>query len=486
MKELYARIIKGTAMVTVADSLVRLKFFILIPVFSKTMGAIGYGVWTQVMVTVTMLLPLAMPGGDFGLMKFLPGLDKKTMSEKLSSILWIVLVSSIMAGSAITLFSWPISTIFFNDAKYATLVRLAGLYLVTFVLKEFFLKLFRCTSDIKRYSKYLFLESVAYLTVGLVLALYMRSVFYILAAYTAINFLFLILYWTIIQKKIGLRLPILSDIKSYLLYSLPIIPTAWFLWIDNVADRYILGLFRGLSDVGIYAASYSLSYFVINFFTAPILVLVQPMILEAWNKGESEKAKALFNKCIKYAIYLILPFIFAFWVASPYLVSVLTTRDFMSGIFAVPFVLCGYLFFAITAIVESILLGRNKTKIMFTAYGASAIANIILNLALIPKMGIKGAAISTTLTFFILMCLVILSVVKHKILSIDLGFISKVVAASLIMFFTMRLVNPTSFIKVIGMTLCGAAIYFGIMFLWGTPKKEDMAMIKNLVFKRTT
>lgn len=483
MKDLYKKIIKGITMVGIADLFVRLKYFILIPIFSKRMGAMGYGLWAQTMTTVTILLPVAMLGSDMGLMRFLPGKDKRALSENITSILSIVTMSSLLAGLLIIIFSGYIADSFFKSIKYISLIRLSGIYLFTFSLKELLLKILRIKGDFKKYSIYLSVESLLYIIVGSILALWGGSVFLILFFFTIINAVFLLVYLITIRNEIGFNTPRLSGAKDFFICTLPLIPITWFLSIDNIADRYIIGFFHGISKVGIYAAVYSISYFVINLFTAPILVVMQQVISELWNKGDFQIAKDLLNKCIKYTLYLTLPLIFGFWTISHNIIVLLTTKEFSGGAVIAPFILFGYQFFIIAAIIENVLLLKNRAKLILIIYMASAITNISLNLLLVPRIGILGAAIVTTLTFLVHMCLCIVSILKDGMLIMNWGFLARLLAASCLMLAVMQMISSTILAGIVFKVILGAALYFGSLYMLGIPKKEEILTIKAIIFE---
>ena len=107
--------IKDIGFIGFAEILVSIGGIILIPLLTKTLGAYGYGLWQQAMVTIGILSPLASFGLNNALVRFLP--SKKQTHDKQQlflSILFFKLTVSIFILILFLLFSDTIAYYFFN------------------------------------------------------------------------------------------------------------------------------------------------------------------------------------------------------------------------------------------------------------------------------------------------------------------------------------------------------------------------------------
>lgn len=484
MRDIYKKLIKDAMFVGIADLIAKLKYFIFIPIFSKLIGTAGYGIWVQVMVTVNLLLPLAILGTDSSFIRFLPGKDKDAIREDISSISIIILIFSLFAGLLIFIFSKFLCTNFFKDIEYINLVRLSGLYLTTFALKELFLKYFRARNKIVLYSIFLMIESLVSILAVIVMVLFGYGIFGALFSLIVTNVIFLILYLLLISRDVGYCKPRFLNVRAYLNYSIPLVPMMWFLWVNNSSDRYLIGYFLGPKEVGIYAACYSISYFVISIFTSPILVVVPPVVTMFWNRNDKETVREIINRSVKYSIFFMIPCIVIFTLIAEPLILALTTTDFLKGVIIVPFILLGYLFFVVGVLTENVILLFKKTKLILAIYGTCALLNIFLNLILIPKIGILGAAISTALTFFALMLAIIFFTFRLKFfIGYDYIFIFKAGFASLLMALFIYFLKPDSVSGIIGTASLGIIIYLSVMIYSKAINKSELNYIKSIFVK---
>ena len=105
-----------------------------------------------------------------------------------------------------------------------------------------------------------------------------------------------------------------------------------------------------------------------------------------------------------------------------------------------------------------------KTKLLVMLLGISAVLNIVLNIALIPPMGILGAAVATLISYATLGISTLIVSRRYLKFPINLVFITKSLASSAVMALCIWLINPESIALVIVSILAGIIIYFGTLF----------------------
>src|SRR5439155_11468923 len=113
-----------------------------------------------------------------------------------------------------------------------------------------------------------------------------------------------------------------------------------------------------------------------------------------------DEAKRTYGFVMTYVTYFSSWAALALGLASPWIVRILATRDFYGGADVVPilvfaFVVFGMYVIAVTSIGRA---GRRGSNWMIT--GAAALLNVALNLILIPRYGMIGAAVSMVASYF--------------------------------------------------------------------------------------
>ena len=122
-----------------------------------------------------------------------------------------------------------------------------------------------------------------------------------------------------------------------------------------------------------------------------------------------------------------------------------------------------------------------KTSWILWLLSISAALNIGLNLLLIPRLGILGAAVATLIAYAVLGILAVIISFRYLKFDLDFPFIAKSIVASVIMALAIWLLNPISITWVIISILLGVFVYFAIMFAFKGFDKKELALLKGLV-----
>jgi len=179
---------------------------------------------------------------------------------------------------------------------------------------------------------------------------------------------------------------------------------------------------------------------------------------------------------------LAIPFVFgALVLAEPALRLFTTTEIASQGYFVVPLVALGVLFLGAYGVIGHILVLVKRTKIMALVWVIAAVANLGLNIALVPHLGILGAAIAVLVAY--LLTLGIGSYYSFKALrfTIDWWFIIKSLTASMMMALVIWIVSPHGILNTGMMILGGITLYGIILFLLKGLSNEEIAFFRRLL-----
>ena len=201
-------------------------------------------------------------------------------------------------------------------------------------------------------------------------------------------------------------------VKAILRYSLPLIPAALCWWITNVSDRFMVTYFCGEAQNGLYAAAYKIPN---------VLTIVGGIFIDAWqfsavvaNRRSSgcetedealERRRSLaafFSRIFKgYAAFLLLGAGGLILLIKP-VATILFDPSFFTAWQYVPVLLVATVLSALSNFVGSVYMVECRgTPTMVTAM-IGAVANVLLNLWLIPMMGPMGAALATMASYFLI------------------------------------------------------------------------------------
>ena len=174
-------------------------------------------------------------------------------------------------------------------------------------------------------------------------------------------------------------------------FGLPLMPTALFLWVTNFSDRFFLVKLTNTTEVGLYSVGVRIASAMVLLLTA--FRLAWPAF--AYSIEDEREARRTYAYVLTYLVLVTTWVATSLTLLSPWIVEWLAAPAFADASQVV-----GPLAFAAVAfagyIVVAIGLGRaRRTQFNWVVTGIAAIVNVSLNLTLIPRYGMMGAAVAT-------------------------------------------------------------------------------------------
>jgi len=192
--------------------------------------------------------------------------------------------------------------------------------------------------------------------------------------------------------------------NKLLLYSWPLIISGIMVSLYMKIDQIMLQNMSGVKEAGAYATVASLSE-AWNFIPAVIVTSLFPAILNAKRDDISRYRKRI-QHLYDLMVYLSVPTALVITFAAP-LIYKLYKPEYAYAAPVLSVHIWSGVFVFLGAASSQYLIAENFNKLTFVRTGFGAIVNIVLNLILIPKMGMMGAAIATlaayaSATFFVI------------------------------------------------------------------------------------
>lgn len=481
----YKLFAQRVGLVGIVNLIVSLRGLILIPILTKTLGADAYGAWSVIIVTISLLSPLALMGLTTAMIRFLAAeKDKRSIQEGFYSVIFIVLFTGSIILLAVFLLADSFAIMILKDISAAPLIKIASIVILLQALDLASLEFFRAFGRMKKYSGLMLLQTVA--EVGFV-AYFVLSGFGLFGAVVSLLIsrgVVLLISTSFIFNEIGFRLPKFYGVGDYLRFGLPLVPTALLGWITSSSDRYLIGYFLSLQMVGIYSAAYNIGA-IIGFFGAPLQILLFPTISKLYEERKEEEIKIYLTYSLKYFLLFTIPSVFGLSILSRPILLIMTRSEFVAqGAVVLPIVAVGALFFGLYgAIFAWILIVVKRTRLVFVLVSFSAAINLVLNVILIPVYGIVAAAITTLIAYCILFSLTTYFSRESIKFEIPYGFIVKSTFASVVMSFVLYWVNPVGVFYVGFMILVGAMVYSGVLILVSGFDKGEVGFLIGLIDK---
>ena len=461
-------------------ALVMAQGIILVPVLTKTIALSDYGVWSQVSVAVEWLTVASLLGLDSALVWLLPTrkAEEDIRQEFLASLGSTVLTAVALAG-LLLLLADPLARLFLGGQSASPFVRAVAFAVIVTAANRLCIAYFRAFRQVAKYSILILLETYGqiFLTLWFVLSGY--GLWGAIYALLAIRLLVLVIAFWLIVGEVGLAMPSFASLPSYLAFGLPVAPNLFFLWMVNASSRYAIGFFLGPRSVGIYSAAYGMGMLATVFFS-PVLFLLAPSISTLWEEGQVKEVRRVLRYSTKYALLLTIPMVFALSILAKPVLALMATPDYAGGAILVPFIGVAQGAWMLSGVAEAVIGLARRTRVFPLVYGACALFNLILNVLLIPWIGILGAAISILIAYVSLPVMTFAISSRYLLPSPDVSAVAKSIAASVLMSLVVWRLRPEAPIELAFSAMIGATVYFVVLLLLRVFERNEVRFFKHL------
>jgi len=465
--------------VAISQAILSLTSIIILPFLTKYYSSEIYGIWTQIFVTVGVLSPILSLQFGTAMVRFLAAEeDREKRRRAFGAMLWSVLALACLMLVIAQLLRQDLSTLLFANPEYVYFIPLIFLWASMEALFSLTLSYLRARGKIKRLSVIQLGLAIVKIAVIVSLAMARYSLSSIIIYLVIGEAVFVATAFGMITKEIGFPKADFRGLKNYLAFSIPQIPGGLLLWIINFSDRYFITYLVSLSHTGIYSASYTLGSVLSLFFT-PIGTVLLPTVSKSWEQKELPRVKSYFEYSTKLFLTLAIPGAAGLYILSQPLLGILSTSEYMVGGSLVLLVALGTIFYGLYNLNVYIIYLVQQTKWLLLMVGVAAVTNAGINLALIPKIGIMGAAISTIVSYFVLAAIVTVWARKTINYKMDFKFLGKVIAATIVMAFCLRFIPTDNIWYVMLAIIAGAAIFALGLFLLKAFSTQDRRLIKE-------
>ena len=464
----------------IATGLKSVRNLLLIRFISFNLSLAEYGIWEQIAVGLALVLPWITLQLPSALLRFLPGIeDNHRWRDDFYSVFTFVVVTSSLFALLICFcktlfFSYPHLQIFVQHANLiALLIPLSAAVNTTIILLRALRKMFTHSmlTLTQNFGEFALIGYVLSQGQGLGSALLSLA---IIRASIALAGL------AIAHSQFGFAPPTFKRLREYLTYTIPLVPNSSFYRIFDAGDRYVLSYFWGHTAVGTYSAAYTMS----SFFTtliSPINMVLLPMMAELWNQQRIGELGDYMSQAIRYSTLLSLPALAGAIYLAPSLLPLLMPETSVS---AAPFfglLSCSFLIFGIGILGGNVLATAGLTRLLFFIDFTLAVFNLLLNLLLVPTIGIMGAVVATLLSHT---CYTLTVLYKaHHIAPFHVPWLAMIHSSvgSAIMLTVLLLLNTWALFSLVGQITVGITIYTIFMLITGGIQKREVLYFARML-----
>ena len=391
---------------------------IMVPIITRLMPSAFYYGMSDISNTIVSLFTALAVMGMYDAMyrMFFEKNEEKFKKDICSSAFFFTVFSSIIVTGLLIILQQPISQLFYKDTQYGNLVMLCAASVLiggtnTIVSaptrmqnKKWTFLIMNILSPIISYSIAIPLILGGHYLIAIPLAM-LISAFTLEVGFMILN-----------HKWFSIKCINWSYIKSMLKIALPLLPNFIIYWIFNSADRVMITNLLSADQEGVYAVAAKIGQ---------ISQLIYIAFAGGWQyfafsvMRDKDNTKVI-SKVFEIMCVLSLTATILGTSICKFGMELLFEEEYYASYICVPYLFLAPLLLMLFQIGSNQFLVVKKTWPNLLILAGGAALNIILNLYLIPAIGIEGASIATFIGYFVSIttCVIVLTAMKLIKLSI--------------------------------------------------------------------
>ena len=386
---------KNTIIIFFGRVCTQLISFFLLPLYTSYLATKEYGTVDLIQTYVTLLVPIITLELEMSIFRFLIDSRKSEKeTNKLISNNFFILGISLSIFSILYIIVSSIVTI---PYRWLILVDI-----IVCVLSGNFLQVARGFGKTLDYAISCILTGLTTVISNIILICFVHMqaegmiISMALANFMCSLYLFIRLK---LYSKINFKIVDFKQIKEMYKYSVPLIPNGISWWIVNVSDRSIISIVLGASANGLYAIS--------NKFPTIISSLTGVFNL-SWSESaalhiNSSDRDEFFSDITNTVLRLFMALGVGMLACMPFVFPILIDVKYNDAYNYIPFLVLGTVFNVSICLYSQVYLAKKLSKQVASTAIVGAIINILINVIFIKQIGLYAAAISTMISYFVMM-----------------------------------------------------------------------------------
>jgi len=397
--------------------------------------------------------------------------SSEVVKSTFAGLFWLSTLGALLALP----FAGPLSEALLDESA-PELVRIAigGLWVLT--MWEFMLTLFRLDERARAFFVTTILNVVAAiaLTVALVVGLDEGARGLLLGSY-ATGAAFVLVLVALQWRRLSLR-PEVPLLRRLFRFGLPTMPAEVSLYLLNFVDRLIIVRTLGLAEAGLYSLAVK--------FAQAVNVLVRGFQLAwpplAYSIRDDEEARRTYATIVTLFVAGTAFVVTGMWLFSRWIVRVLAAPKFFESYEAIGLISTAVTLYALYMVLVVILGRTGRTEFNFPAAIGALVANVALNLLLVPSLGIVGAGLALVASYMVVLGMMYVFTQRLFPVPYEWGRLLRVVLTVAVLVGAAELLVPTSGALGLLLRIALFAAYPLALFATGFFSDEERGWIARL------
>ncbi|MFH1509068.1 MAG: polysaccharide biosynthesis C-terminal domain-containing protein [bacterium] len=473
-----------TIIYAVGSGLQSLINFLLIPLYTRNLDTADYGRLELLNTVLAVLNMIFLIGMASAIIKVANRDTKSDDHKKIASgtafifVVPITIIFTVLAWFKAT----ELAELVLGNAELVNLVKLLLLANAVMIPETIFFSTLRSQDRAKIYSSLWIVR--AFVILGLnsyFLIVQKMGIAGILTGNLIAHFLILIVFFLFVNRTVKFKWDNFL-FRKLIKFGLPIIPASLAMWIMDLSDRYFLKHYFDFTEVGIYSLGYKLGFFLSVVLVTPFQMAWPTISYRLANEPDSKKT---FARIFTYFFLLASAAALGISIFDEALITIMSPAEYITAATIVPLVAFSYVFYGLHFVLAQGIHIVEKTKYYPWVIIIPAVLNFGLNYFFVPRFGMMGAAITTIISFAIVIFLTYLVANKYYPVKQEWLRLFKIVIAVIIPLIISYFL-PTALLSNILTGVLIFGLFILLLFVFGFFNKEEFAQLKGLrsMFKK--
>jgi len=454
---------QNTSFLTVASVLQKVISFAYFTIIARLIGVENTGAYFFAISFTTIFAVVS----DFGFGLVLTRESSRNTNDVqkyLNTVFWTKVLFGIPA--------YLLVVFFINILQYSPeikfLVYLSGITMFFDNLHSVFYNVFRAKKNLVYESIGIVCSQGITLIIGTLALLNHLPIYWLILAYTIPAFLNFLYSSYFLRRVYGFVYKMEFDVvifKKFLIFALPFAISGILARLYSYSDTILMSKMLGSEELGWWSVPYKIA-FAFQFIPVALSASVYPEMSGLYIVGK-EKISDLFQKSWRYLFIIVFPLSAGIIALADPIIIKLYKEQFAPAIPVLRILLISLIFSYLSYITGALLNATNRQKTQTVILGSALSINVLMNLFLIPRFGIMGAAYSVLVSNIFIcasgfwFCDKAVGLNKPALLKSAGQAIWPAVIMGLIVFYLSDKIHFAFAIPV------GGAVYFALLFLSG-------------------
>lgn len=379
--------------------------FVSFPLFTRLFSVADYGTINLIANTVLLLTVVSKFGFQHAVQRYYPesagAADPNVLRRYYSTLFY---GTAIFAAVLSALFG---VSVFFGTARFLGISAVGTLLLACALvmirsLRSMQMNLMQMENKTRLYNGVDILQKA--LSIAVICALlffWKKTVFAFFLGIVAVEGVILLQYLPVLGRR-NLLSPSMFDgafLRGALRFSFPLMLAEISWAVLDSGDRFFIQHYLGAQPLGFYAAAYGIAIYLQDVMMQPLQLSLFPICMKVWNSEGKKATQEFLSRSLNHFLLAAVVVVCVAIATSHDVIVLLASRKFSQAYTLLPFLVIGLVLSAVTIYFRpGLLIHKRASKIAAATFYASVL-NIGLNIALLPRIGLVGAALATMVSY---------------------------------------------------------------------------------------